>query len=244
MLVTMGQMVAYLVGWILSTRAHGWRFMVGLGAAPAVLQFGLLLFLPETPRWLFKNGQAGAARSVLGRVYDGSELMVDEVIRAMEQEILEEEAIHRLSFKSPSGGEASSWLRPHLQTWRELFWNGGNRRALAIACLLQGLQQLCGFVCWLPGNPFYEVMMRTDNLSEFAHVFLSNHIFLDWILVSYIDLSLHRRHQLPRHPRCLYVDRPHRPSADPPGQPSRHDQRPPPLLHLVPIPRPPDDAPY
>ena len=30
--------------------------------------------------------------------------------------------------------------------WDELFRVGGNRRALTIACLLQGLQQLCGFV--------------------------------------------------------------------------------------------------
>lgn len=121
--------------------------MVGLGAAPAVLQFGLLLFLPETPRWLFKNGNPGAARTVLGRVYDGSDSMVEEVIRAMDQEILEEEAIQRRTYKSSSEDEPSSWLQPRLKTLRELFRNGGNRRALAIACLLQGLQQLCGFVC-------------------------------------------------------------------------------------------------
>ena len=120
--------------------------MVGLGAAPAVLQFGLLLLLPETPRWLFKNGHPGAARTVLGRVYDGLDSTVEEVVRAMEQEISEEYAIQRQAYKSSLDDEPSSWLKPCLQTWTELFWNGGNRRALKIACLLQGLQQLCGFV--------------------------------------------------------------------------------------------------
>lgn len=126
--------------------------MVGLGATPAVLQFGLLLFLPETPRWLFKNGHPGAARTVLGKVYDGSDSMVEEVIRAMQHEILEEEATQQLTHKSSTDHERSSWLKPRLQTWTELFWNGGNRRALTIACLLQGLQQLCGFVCFSTGN--------------------------------------------------------------------------------------------
>lgn len=120
--------------------------MVGLGAVPAVLQFGLLLFLPETPRWLFKNGHPGAARTVLGKVYSGSESMVEEVVQAMDQEIREEEAIHRRTYKSSLEDESYSWVKPRWTTLAELLRNGGNRRALTIACMLQGLQQLCGFV--------------------------------------------------------------------------------------------------
>lgn len=152
-----------MIGWILSTRAHGWRWMVGLGAAPAILQFGLLLlFLPETPRWLFKNGYPGTARTVLGKVYSGSEPMVAEVIRAMSAEILEEEgeeegeeeeeaaAAQRLTSK-PSADDSHdaspAWSEPcRMTTLTELLRNRTNRRALMIACLVQGLQQLCGFV--------------------------------------------------------------------------------------------------
>ena len=43
--------------------------MVGLGAAPAVFQFGFLLFLPETPRWLMKAGELKLAEQTLERVY-------------------------------------------------------------------------------------------------------------------------------------------------------------------------------
>lgn len=230
----MGQMVAYLVGWILSTKVHGWRWMVGLGAAPAVLQSGLLLFMPETPRWLFKNGHAGAARTVLGRVYDGSDSMVEEVIRAMEQEMLEEEAIiQRLTYKSSLDDETSSWLRPRLQTWTELFWNGGNRRALAIACLLQGLQQLCGFVCCSIGTSFTKVFKRTNHFLELSHVFLGHHLFRDRVLFAHLNIPLRRRHQLHLHHDCVYHHRPHRPSPYPLSHPSRHDQRPPPLRHLI-----------
>jgi len=38
------------------------------------------------------------------------------------------------------------WLTRLRDAWAELFAVGGNRRALTIACMLQGLQQLCGFV--------------------------------------------------------------------------------------------------
>ena len=43
--------------------------MVGLGAAPAVFQFGFLLFLPETPRWLVQVGKFKLAEQALERVY-------------------------------------------------------------------------------------------------------------------------------------------------------------------------------
>ena len=46
----------------------GWRWMFGAETAPAVL-FVLLMFLvPESPRWLVKNGREGAAEKVLARV--------------------------------------------------------------------------------------------------------------------------------------------------------------------------------
>ena len=211
--------------------------MVGFGAAPAVLQFGLLLFLPETPRWLFKNGHPGVARTVLGKVYNGSESMVEEVIRAMEQEILEEEAIQRPTCKSSPDDGPSSWVLPRLHTWTELFGHGGNRRALTIACLLQGLQQLCGFVRFLL-QPIWEVMMWTNRPTELSHVFLGHHIFLHRILVSHTDIPLDRDHELPLYPRCLDHHRPHWTSPDPLSHPPGHDQRPPALFGVIPIPRP------
>ena len=211
--------------------------MVGLGAAPAVLQFGLLLFLPETPRWLFQNGHPGAARTVLGKVYNGSESMVEEVIRAMEQEILEEEAIQRLTRKSSPDDGPSSWAPSRLQTWTELFWQGGNRRALTIACLLQGLQQLCGFVRFSL-EAMRENVIQTNHPTEFPHVFLGHHIFLHRILVSHTDIPLDRDHELPLHPRGLDDHRPHWTSPDPLNHPPGHDRRPPALFGLIPIPRP------
>ena len=46
----------------------GWRWMFGAEAVPALLFFLLMFLVPESPRWLVKNGRAAEAEKVLGRV--------------------------------------------------------------------------------------------------------------------------------------------------------------------------------
>jgi SP family sugar porter-like MFS transporter len=46
----------------------GWRWMFGAEAVPALLFFVLMVFVPESPRWLVKNGRSGDAEKVLTRV--------------------------------------------------------------------------------------------------------------------------------------------------------------------------------
>jgi len=47
---------------------HGWRWMFGVTAVPALLFFVGMLAVPESPRWLAKVGQHSKARRVLVRV--------------------------------------------------------------------------------------------------------------------------------------------------------------------------------
>jgi sugar porter (SP) family MFS transporter len=51
---------------------QGWRWMFGLTAAPAVLFFIGMMFAPESPRWLAKNGQMGLARGILEKIGGGN----------------------------------------------------------------------------------------------------------------------------------------------------------------------------
>lgn len=152
--ITGGQVVAYIVGWLFSTRLHGWRWMVGLGALPAAIQFGMLFFLPETPRYLVKAGKLQQARRVLTQVYgagDGHDKLVASVLRRVEQEIMEEE--DAVGLRGTPGTAKSGWkanIDRIQDNFSQLVVVGGNRRALIIACMLQGFQQLCGFVSLHP----------------------------------------------------------------------------------------------
>ncbi|KAI9701451.1 MAG: hypothetical protein M1836_001506 [Candelina mexicana] len=152
LLITGGQVVAYVIGYLLSSRARGWRWMVGIGALPAALQSLTLAFLPETPRWLVKADRQEEAKRVLINTYGGGQgvhHMVGTVLREIEREILEEEgAIKKRRSHTSTSSKPSSipqWFMRLQDTWAELFGVGGNRRALTIACMLQGFQQLCGF---------------------------------------------------------------------------------------------------
>jgi MFS family permease len=67
--ITSGILIAYLVGFALSF-SGGWRWMLGLGAVPA-LALGIgMLFMPDSPRWLVAHGDVEKARGVLERIDD------------------------------------------------------------------------------------------------------------------------------------------------------------------------------
>lgn len=159
--VTMGQVVAYVVGWAFTQWGQdgkGWRWMVGLGAVPAAVQCLVMLVMPETPRWLVMVDRKSEARGTLSKVYGGGmdvQGMVDHVLKGIEVEVREEEEAKRGRMRAQTKKEQSAWLAGSKDIWGELFKIPGNRRALTIACLLQGLQQLCGFVrsCHFSYNP-------------------------------------------------------------------------------------------
>lgn len=67
--ITFGQFVAYLSNFFLSFLPGTWRWMLGAAAFPAVVQFFLLMKLPESPRWMASKGriqEAEEAAKTLG----------------------------------------------------------------------------------------------------------------------------------------------------------------------------------
>jgi MFS family permease len=57
---------------------RGWRWMFGSGVLPAVVFLLLLLAVPESPRWLTKQGRRDEALAILTRV-DGADYARDEL---------------------------------------------------------------------------------------------------------------------------------------------------------------------
>lgn len=64
--VTTGLLVAYSSNYLFSgLGAEGWRWMLGIVAVPSFIFFGLILIIPESPRWLVKHNRTNEARNVL-----------------------------------------------------------------------------------------------------------------------------------------------------------------------------------
>lgn len=66
LMITVGIFVSYLVGYAYQA-SHGWRWMLGLAAVPALIMTVGLLRMAESPRWLLARGEQERARAVLLR---------------------------------------------------------------------------------------------------------------------------------------------------------------------------------
>ncbi len=95
-----------------------WRGMLLAGLVPAVVLFGLLLFVPESPRWLSKQGCAAAALDILTRV-NGPEAARRELTE-IEETIAQESGSIRQLFQPACG-----WL------WRSASSCRSSRRSAA-----------------------------------------------------------------------------------------------------------------
>lgn len=98
--------------------ASAWRWMFGVGAVPGLLFLILLFFVPESPRWLIKQGRAAESLPILLKIH-GEELAKKEVIDIKQ------------SFEEESG------------SIRQLF-SPGLRIALLVGVGLAVLQQVTG----------------------------------------------------------------------------------------------------
>jgi MFS transporter, SP family, xylose:H+ symportor len=75
---------------------YGWRWMFIAVTVPSILFFIGSLVIPESPRWLVKNGDAARARNVLARIGGGryAEIEVDDI-----QRTIATEEVHRVRFR-------------------------------------------------------------------------------------------------------------------------------------------------
>ncbi|MBE2212853.1 MAG: sugar porter family MFS transporter [Opitutaceae bacterium] len=99
---------------------QGWRWMFCLTAIPSALFFVGMLLVPESPRWLVKNGQRGRAQSILARL--GGDAYATASVAAIEATLVNE--IRRVDF-------------------RELF-QPDVRRIVGFGVLLAFIVQWCG----------------------------------------------------------------------------------------------------
>nr|XP_060634378.1 proton myo-inositol cotransporter isoform X1 [Anolis sagrei ordinatus] len=125
--ITGGQFFASVIDGAFSyLPKDGWRYMLGLSAIPAVIQFFGFLFLPESPRWLIQKGQTQKARRILSRMRGNQ--TIDEEYDSIKNNIEEEEK------EVGAAGPVIYRMLTYPPT----------RRELIVGCGLQMFQQLAG----------------------------------------------------------------------------------------------------
>jgi len=120
-----GMLIVSIVNWRIASPLDeswnvqaGWRWMFASEALPAGLFFALLFLVPESPRWLTKQGRRDEALEILRRV--GGPRRAEEEMAEIQEAIAHE------------GGSFGELLKP------------GIRTAMAIAVVLAILQQVTG----------------------------------------------------------------------------------------------------
>lgn len=88
LMITGGQFLSYLINLAFTEVPGTWRWMLGVSGVPAVIQFSIMLFLPESPRWLFMKDDKTTAVAVLSKIYapDRLEDEIDSLSAALEEE--------------------------------------------------------------------------------------------------------------------------------------------------------------
>ncbi|XP_027341501.1 probable inositol transporter 2 isoform X1 [Abrus precatorius] len=126
-LITGGQFLSYLIN-LAFTKAPGtWRWMLGVAAAPAIIQVFLMFSLPESPRWLFRKGREEEGKAILRKIYPPSE--VEAEIQALQDSVA-------LELKEANASEKISMIK--------LLKTKTVRRGLYAGMGLQIFQQFVG----------------------------------------------------------------------------------------------------
>lgn len=98
-LITGGQFLSYLINLAFTSARGTWRWMLGVAGIPALLQFILMLLLPESPRWLYRKGREEEAQAILRKIYPAHEVEteIQDLKESIDKEIEEEGSSEKIN---------------------------------------------------------------------------------------------------------------------------------------------------
>ncbi|XP_020092781.1 probable inositol transporter 2 [Ananas comosus] len=99
-LITGGQFLSYLINLAFTNAPGTWRWMLGIAGVPALVQFVLMLLLPESPRWLYRKRREEEAEAILRKIYPPDEVEgeIQALRESVEAEIEENKSSEKISF--------------------------------------------------------------------------------------------------------------------------------------------------
>lgn len=89
LVITFGQVIAYVINIAFANVPNGWRYMFGIAGIPALIQFIIMPFLPESPRRLIAIGKHEEAKKAIRKVYGDSvtDLYIEREIKIIDDDI-------------------------------------------------------------------------------------------------------------------------------------------------------------
>lgn len=182
MSITGGQVISYAVGAAFASVPHGWRYMVGLGAVPAIVLASLMPFCPESPRHLVYHGRKMEAKRVLRSIYrSAAELQIEAVLSSVSQACEQAREINE--------GQ-SRFVKV-----RQLHLVPANLRAVFSACGLMVISQLSGFNTLMYYSSTLFEIVGFSNPTAVGIVVAGTNFIMTWVNAMIID-SLGRRRLL------------------------------------------------
>lgn len=161
--IVVGILVSYLSDWLLvGIGPANWRWMFGVETFPALLFMGLLFLIPESPRWLMKQGRAELSRRILARI--GGVVHADREIAEIQVSLQAEEG-----------------------SFRELF-SPGLRKVLLIGVLLALFAHLTGIDTIIYYGPL--IFMKAGFQSTETAIFGSVLIGLVNLVFTFVGIAL------------------------------------------------------
>lgn len=180
MSITGGQVISYGIGAAFAKVPHGWRYMVGLGAVPAIILACILPFCPESPRQLIYHGKIAEAERVLQRVYrDATPAMVTAKTALIAAACEESKELQNC---------ATRW-----QKIKMLHTNPAYFRALVVACGLMVISQMSGFNTLMYYSSTLFALVGFSNPVAVGLVVAGVNFIMTWVNMMTVDPIGRRR---------------------------------------------------
>ncbi|PIG79911.1 MFS sugar transporter [Aspergillus arachidicola] len=175
-----GQVISYAIEAAFANVSHGWRYMVGLGALPALILAALMPFCPESPRHLLYNHRQEEARAVLRRIYGHPyDVQLASVLASISAACDEAREINE---------GATRWTKI-----KQLHTVPSNFRALISACGLMVISQLSGFNTLMYYSSTLFALVGFDNPTAVGIVVAGTNFIMTWVNMMVIDKMGRRR---------------------------------------------------